>query len=516
MNKTKHFKRTAFPLSAKSMVSLMLLLIAMLVPQGAWAMDFISEVKYGVDGNQNTAKGYLSGYTIIDHDFNNDTKGDWVYIGYKTSTNAKDAITGLLVVTNDTESNSSTYGDSGFKAGGAKTMMVDGKRYYLAEWGGYADMNHGNKTHKNPVYLYYTKDGNTTNGAQLITSLGAYRGELTANPAGLSVVPLYGGNGTATNGTYSLSKLSDFGDTNKGGGGTFNYITYTTHTHAYTAAFSWATNGKTCTATVSCSCGDTHSNLACTVTSAPKSDAAATCTVMGWTTYKAEVTSNGKDFSDTKDVQDIAALGHSYTSQTETNTYLKSAANCTADAVYYHKCSRCDSKGSTTWTKTGTALGHSYTSQTETDTYLKSAANCTDDAVYYHKCSRCTSKGTTTWTKTGTALGHDHSSKTTTATYLNDAATCTTAATYWYKCSRCDDKSTTSFYTSTDDKDKALNHIMTEHAAHDATCTEAGNKLYYTCSQSCCSGKYYKDNAEHTTNTYANLAETVIGKIAHN
>ncbi len=37
MNQTKHFKRTAFNLSAKSMVGTLLLFIAMLVPQGAWA-----------------------------------------------------------------------------------------------------------------------------------------------------------------------------------------------------------------------------------------------------------------------------------------------------------------------------------------------------------------------------------------------------------------------------------------------------------------------------------------------
>ena len=340
MNKTKHFKR---------LWGLMLLLVAMLAPQGAWAENFISEVKYGVNGNQNTAKGYLSGYTIIDHDFNNGTDGNWVYIGYKTSTNAADAITGLLVVTNDTESNSSTYGDSGFKFGGAKTMMVDGKRYYLAEWGGYADMNHGNKTHKNPVYLYYTKDGNTTNGAQLITTLDAHRGELTTNPAGLYVAPLYGGNGSNTNGTYSLSKLSDFGDTNKGGGGSFNYITYTTHTHAYTAAFNWATNGKSCTATTNCAgCGDTHSNLACTVTDAPKSGAAATCTVMGWTTYTAKVTSNGKDFSATKDVQDIAALGHGTTGYTESYSWTGNAYNDasqdTKACIFTLTCKKCSTK----------------------------------------------------------------------------------------------------------------------------------------------------------------------------
>ncbi|MCQ2244908.1 MAG: hypothetical protein MJZ32_11710, partial [Bacteroidaceae bacterium] len=49
MKQTKQFKRTAFNLSAKSMVSTLLLLIAMLMPQGAWAIDFISEIKVSVE-----------------------------------------------------------------------------------------------------------------------------------------------------------------------------------------------------------------------------------------------------------------------------------------------------------------------------------------------------------------------------------------------------------------------------------------------------------------------------------
>ena len=108
MKQTKHFKRTAFNLSAKSMVSLMLLLIAMLMPQGAWAIDFISEIKVSVEnGNSGSnAKRRLSndGYQIVNvggaADLNGGAGGstDYVYIGYKTSTNAADAITGLLIV----------------------------------------------------------------------------------------------------------------------------------------------------------------------------------------------------------------------------------------------------------------------------------------------------------------------------------------------------------------------------------------------------------------------------------
>jgi len=56
---------------------------------------------------------------------------------------------------------------------------------------------------------------------------------------------------------------------------------------------------------------------------------------------------------------------HTFTSETETNTYLKTAATCTADAVYYHKCEYCDASSenntNSTWTKTGSAAGtHTY------------------------------------------------------------------------------------------------------------------------------------------------------------
>lgn len=60
-----------------------------------------------------------------------------------------------------------------------------------------------------------------------------------------------------------------------------------------------------------------------------------------------------------------------------------------------------------------------------------------------------------------------------------------------------------------------LSHNMTKHAAVDATCTEKGISLYYTCSHSCCSDKYYKDNGVHTTNTYYNLAATEIAALGH-
>ena len=55
-------------------------------------------------------------------------------------------------------------------------------------------------------------------------------------------------------------------------------------------------------------------------------------------------------------------------------------------------------------------------------------------------------------------------------------------------------------------------HNMTEHPANAATCTEAGNYAYWTCSRE--DGVYYKD--KDGTETFANLAATVIPAHGHN
>lgn len=50
MKQTKHLKRTALPLSAKSMLGTLLLLIAMLMPQWAWAYGYDSDNYRRIDG----------------------------------------------------------------------------------------------------------------------------------------------------------------------------------------------------------------------------------------------------------------------------------------------------------------------------------------------------------------------------------------------------------------------------------------------------------------------------------
>ena len=152
---------------------------------------------------------------------------------------------------------------------------------------------------------------------------------------------------------------------------------------------------------------------------------------------------------------------HSFTAEKAEEQYLKSAATCTAKAVYYKSCTVCGEKGTETfsygtpldhdwgeWTQNSdqkthtrickrdashtetenchggtvtctakavcedceTAYGefaaHSFTAEKAEEQYLKSAATCTAKAVYYKSCTVCGEKGTETFSY-GTPLDHD-------------------------------------------------------------------------------------------------------------
>ena len=84
--------------------------------------------------------------------------------------------------------------------------------------------------------------------------------------------------------------------------------------HSYgKPVWNWSEDGKTCTATFTCEKDETHKESPeVTVTSEVKTPA--TCTEKGVTTYTATVEFNGQTYTDTKDVADIPAIGHSYES----------------------------------------------------------------------------------------------------------------------------------------------------------------------------------------------------------
>ena len=139
--------------------------------------------------------------------------------------------------------------------------------------------------------------------------------------------------------------------------------------HTYGApVWSWSEDGKTATATFTCTregCTAETTGHAQTVTAtvSGKQKVAPTCTDKGTTTYTAKVTFETKDYTDTKDVQDIKALGHKLT-----KTAAK-AATCTEPGNNeYWTCSVCKkvfkadkTTETTVAAETLAALGHKLT-----------------------------------------------------------------------------------------------------------------------------------------------------------
>ena len=89
-----------------------------------------------------------------------------------------------------------------------------------------------------------------------------------------------------------------------------NKIQATGHSYGE-PVWNWSEDGKTCTVTFTCEKDETHKETPkVIVTSAEKTPG--TCTETGVTTYTATVEFNGNTYTDTKEVADIPATGHSY------------------------------------------------------------------------------------------------------------------------------------------------------------------------------------------------------------
>ena len=96
-------------------------------------------------------------------------------------------------------------------------------------------------------------------------------------------------------------------------------------------------------------------------------------------------------------------MGHDFTVKDQSSTYFRAAADCNYGTRYWHKCSRCPEKSTTSDYQVGNALGHS----------PGAAATCTTNQT----CTRCGSI-------LATALGHN---------FTGAAATCTQSE----SCKRC-------------------------------------------------------------------------------
>ena len=221
-------------------------------------------------------------------------------------------------------------------------------------------------------------------------------------------------------------------------------IAATGHTWG-TPTYTWSADGKSCTAKVICSNDASHIiEESGTIKSAVKTPAK--CTVKGTTTYTATFT-NALFTAQTKDVQDIAATGHTW--GTPTYTWSSDGKSCTAkrvctkDSSHVETCTgtmsskvktaaTCIKKGTTTYTarfsnsafttqtkdvQDISATGHSW--GTPTYTWSSDGKSCkvkrvcsknsshteTDCAKISSKvktAATCTAKGTTTYTATFT------------------------------------------------------------------------------------------------------------------
>ena len=163
--------------------------------------------------------------------------------------------------------------------------------------------------------------------------------------------------------------------------------------HTYGApVWSWSEDGKTATATFTCTregCTAETTGHAQTVTAtvSGKQNVAPTCTDKGTTTYTAKVTFEKKDYADTKDVQDIKALGH-----TLTKTAAKAATCTEAGNSEYYTCATCgkffsDADGKNEIAKDSwviNALGHKMTK-----TPAKAATCVAEGNNEYYTCSVC-------------------------------------------------------------------------------------------------------------------------------
>lgn len=219
-----------------------------------------------------------------------------------------------------------------------------------------------------------------------------------------------------------------------------------------------------------------------------------------------------------------STLGHDYTKKVENNTYLKTAAsNCTEYNVYWYACSRCDvnakddAEATDKYYTSTTAGNHSFTEKIEDAAHYVAGTgtDCQSVKKYYYDCAYCDLIGTNTWDST-TYGPHNYA-----ATWSSDADG------HWHECSLCHDKKDNAAHTpgaaateTTPQKctecdyiiTPALGHThnMTPVAANPATCTEDGNKAYYVCSG--CS-KWFEDatgNVEITDHS-----SVVLGHLGH-
>ena len=221
--------------------------------------------------------------------------------------------------------------------------------------------------------------------------------------------------------------------------------------HSYgNATYTWSEDGKSCTATGTCSCGDENTATAA-ISSAVKT--AATCTAEGTTTYTATFTETWAE-SQTKDVQDIAVDA---TNHTNVVTDEAVSATCTTDGkTEGTHCGDCNTviKAQTTVTATGHSYGDATYTWSEDNSKCTASRSCscgdeqTAEATVGTSTvdATCTNAGSTTKTATFEASWASAQTKSEPIAALGcnydggvvtTAPTCTVAGVKTFTCATC-------------------------------------------------------------------------------
>ena len=170
------------------------------------------------------------------------------------------------------------------------------------------------------------------------------------------------------------------------------------------------------------------------------------------------------------------ALGHS--------TVIVAAADSSClgkGNIKYYYCSKCsllfkDQNGINKTTleevqKDGEALGHEWNSYWSYDS-----------TSHWHGCVRCDARTDVS--------AHSYGQNIERAEYKKADATCTEKDIYYYSC-RCGKRGESEFKSGS-----PLGHTgIIKHDEVVSTCEKQGHETYYTCSRTCCAGRYYLDGS---------------------
>lgn len=142
-----------------AMVMIICMIPASVVPASAYTelqstIDYITDIGVSYASKDSNAQKYLTekGYTVLKGDLNKDGGGEYIYIGYKTSKDCSNAITGIVLKLGKDPSQTITYQGQTFD-------LLGGNKEVNGTGDGAVDLNKGIKSAPY-IYIYITRDRN--------------------------------------------------------------------------------------------------------------------------------------------------------------------------------------------------------------------------------------------------------------------------------------------------------------------------------------------------------------------